>query len=378
MLPAFQVLFPPPYQFLENRYRKVNYRYRHLIRTRSFRRNWKNYVKDIPDYPDCYEGKGVVICGGGPVYFTCAWININMLRESGCTLPIELWHLDNEMTDDLIRMIETLGVTCKNISEHGGGHLENYALKPFSILHSGFSEVLFLDADNISLRDPSYLFEHEAYLKTGAVFWPDFWIMQKKNPIWKILELEPREIVEQESGQLLINKQTCWRELQLCLHFNIESRYYYQILHGDKDTFQLAWLALKQPYHMMGTPVGFCGYEDPMHEQFFSTSMVQFDYDGTILFLHRNLLKWFYTSPNSKVWEQIITYQPNAKDRRVINPVYDGKMYVNLAGDIDKTPVSPAIIALEEKCLHFLKNLRSTKEFLVFLHVHGLRNQNRS
>jgi len=37
-----------------------------------------------------------------------------------------------------------------------------------------FSEVLYLDSDNIPLTDPSYLFDHEVYKRHGAVFWPDF------------------------------------------------------------------------------------------------------------------------------------------------------------------------------------------------------------
>ncbi|MFK7787516.1 MAG: hypothetical protein AB8B56_20500 [Crocinitomicaceae bacterium] len=371
-LSRLQSLFPPTFEFRENRRRKVNYRLSLLIKTRALRKRWKKYDEEISDYPNTFQGRGIVICGGGPVYFTCAWININMLRNIGCKLPIELWHLEHELTEELIEMLEKLDVSCKNINEYGGGHLENYALKPFSIINSSFLEVLFLDADNNCLKDPSFLFDSAEYQENGAVFWPDFWITEKTNPIWKVLDIQKRELQEQESGQILINKEKCWKELNLCLHFNMERKYYYRMLLGDKDTFQLAWLALGSDYHMITTPVGFCGHNDEKNGLFHSTSMVQHDYDGNNLFIHRNIIKWFYTPPDQLVWSSITTFKPNAQDRRIIEHREDGKMYINIAGDIKKTPVSPAIVRYEKECLDLLKRLRSTKAFLQFIYL----NQN--
>jgi hypothetical protein len=37
--------------------------------------------------------------------------------------------------------------------------LGGWQLKPYSIVHCPFREVLFLDADNVPLRDPTFLFE---------------------------------------------------------------------------------------------------------------------------------------------------------------------------------------------------------------------------
>jgi hypothetical protein len=36
-------------------------------------------------------------------------------------------------------------------------------------------QVLYLDADNFVLRDPSALFDTQEYKSTAAIFWPDFW-----------------------------------------------------------------------------------------------------------------------------------------------------------------------------------------------------------
>lgn len=364
-----QLLLPPTFNFRENRRRKVNYTTPLLLKAASLRKKWQNYRDSIPLYPASFHGRGIVICGGGPVYFTCAWVNINRLRRIGCKLPIELWHLDHEITQELIEMMGKLNVSCKSINKYGGGELENYALKPFSIIHSSFSEVLFLDADNNCLKDPSYLFEHEDYKKNNAIFWPDFWITEKSNPIWKILNIPKREMQEQESGQILINKEQCWKELNLCLHFNLERKYYYRMLLGDKDTFQLAWIALAKGYHMINTPVGFCGYENKETDLFYSASMIQHGPDGEDLFLHRNIVKWYYTPPDLRVWKYIIRYKRDGQDRRIIWKNSGGMTYLNLLGDTEKIAASTTILDLEEECMRVLQELRVSPPFLKFLYL---------
>ena len=61
-------------------------------------------VAAVRPYPGSFEGRGIVIPGGGARYFPCAWICIRTLREQGCCLPIELWHLGpDEMSDQMRR-----------------------------------------------------------------------------------------------------------------------------------------------------------------------------------------------------------------------------------------------------------------------------------
>src|SRR5262245_56338271 len=41
-----------------------------------------------------FDGRGIVICAGGPRYFTCAWVLISVLRHvHRVALPIQVWHL---------------------------------------------------------------------------------------------------------------------------------------------------------------------------------------------------------------------------------------------------------------------------------------------
>src|SRR4051812_40063337 len=69
---------------------------RKLIKT--LKEQWQEHMKSVPPYPGHFKGKGIVICAGGVTYLTCAWVNITLLRETGCTLPIEIWYSDNELT----------------------------------------------------------------------------------------------------------------------------------------------------------------------------------------------------------------------------------------------------------------------------------------
>lgn len=48
------------------------------------------------------------------------------------------------------------------------------AQKGDAIARSSFSEVLYLDSDNVPLVDPTFLFDSPTYQKHGIVLWPDF------------------------------------------------------------------------------------------------------------------------------------------------------------------------------------------------------------
>jgi hypothetical protein len=111
--------------------------------------------------------------------------------------------------------------------------------------------VLLLDADNVAVRDPDFLFDHQDYRDTGALFWPDIVRLSPDNPVWAISGLSYRDTPSIESGQLVLDKSRCWRALALAHWINQHSDRFYGFLHGDKDTFLIAWLMLDQPYHLI-------------------------------------------------------------------------------------------------------------------------------
>jgi len=344
----------------------------------SLKNEWQEYVHTIEPYPGHFKGKGIVICAGLVTYMTCAWVNISILRKHGCILPIEVWYSGNELTEEVISAFETLGVKCKNCQDYTTLDIENFAMKPFAILHSSFKEILFLDADNNCLTDPSYLFDHEHYQSTGAIFWPDFWTTDKNNPIWKVVASEDFDSIEQESGQILINKEKCWKEINLCMYFNINKEHYYSMLLGDKDTFKFAWIALRSPYYMIPTHVGGCGFSEP-DTGFHGLTMVQHDFNGNILFLHRNWMKWDITKDDETLWIEIKRFKPNAKklffEKHFSRDNYRHPFW-DIKGDVESIPFRDLFGDFELTCLEILKDLRNRPfygRFLLYAYFYYFR-----
>lgn len=236
--------------------------------------------------PRNWYGRGIVIAGGGK-YIPATYVNVRYLREiCKCSLPIEIWHLGLEEMDLGVRRIfRDLGcevIDAREIEKQFPARiLAGWELKPYSVLHSKFAEVLFMDADNCVLRDPSFLFDEEPYLQTGAVFWPDYpswhlplqvwltWGMDWMTAQWK----HERPF---ESGQYLINKCVCARELRLALWFCEWSDYTFRSVYGDKETFHLAWRYLGRDYAMPARGPGWLTH-----------TIIQHDFAGNPLFLHR-------------------------------------------------------------------------------------------
>ncbi|PYK61267.1 MAG: hypothetical protein DME21_09675 [Verrucomicrobia bacterium] len=252
-------------------------------------------IRTIPDYPGCYRGRGIVICGGGVRYFTNAWVCINMLRWLGCRLPVQLWHLGaREMDKEMKDLLAPLGVecvdACKVRKRHPMRKLGGWELKPYAILHCPFEEVLFLDADNVPVIRPEFLFQAPQYQATGAIFWPDYGRSPKARPVWRSCRLRRPKELEFESGQIVVDKRRCWKALRLCVWFNENSDFYYQYLHGDKETFHLAFRKLKKSYALVDKPI----YS-------LTGTMCQHDFQGNRIFQHRNTDKWNLFLLNKRV-----------------------------------------------------------------------------
>lgn len=254
------------------------------------------FVRNIAPYPASrFAGRGIVICGGGAKYLPCAWVCIGMLRQLGCQLPIELWQLRRSEADARLNdAFEELGVRQICAAEvrlaHPVRYLGGWELKAYSLLHSAFEEVLSLDADNVPVRDPTSLFDAPEFAATGAVFWPDYGRLGPERDIWRVCEVPYRDEPEFESGQMLIDKRQSWRPLQLAMHLNEHSDFYYRHIHGDKETFHMAWRMLGAEYAMVPHPI------EPL-----PGTMCQHDFKGRRLFQHRNMAKWTLNGQNPRV-----------------------------------------------------------------------------
>jgi hypothetical protein len=251
----------------------------------NYREECLKYVEATPPDSRDEHGRGIVICAGGQRLLTNAYVNITVLRDLGCDLPIEVWYRNRwEMDDKARALFSHLG----DITFVRGDDqpmewrtLNGWELKPYAILNCRFSEVLLLDADNTVSVNPEFLFDDPHYQEHGALFWPDYWRTEASRGIWAMTGVEYRDEPEFESGQAVIDKSRCWPALCATKFMNDYSDLTYIHIHGDKDTFRFGWHMTDTPFNII--PHGIHSLE---------STMCQHDWDGRIVLFHRNMQKW--------------------------------------------------------------------------------------
>jgi hypothetical protein len=245
-------------------------------------------------YPeDRFAGCGIVICAGGPRYFTCAWVLLTLLRRHyRINLPIQVWHLgQSEMSEEMRLLLADMDVEIVDaatiIARHPARVAGGWPLKPYALMHSRFRKALYLDADTVPLVDPRALFEWDIFRAEGLLMWPDILNLKASSPIWNDVGLAPRDHVSIEASILLVDKPRAWDVLQCSVLLNAHAEEIYSSIYGDKDTFLLACLL--------------CGRAPPIlpHPPFrFDIDIVQRDPAGDPFLAHRSGSKWNLTGPN--------------------------------------------------------------------------------
>jgi len=257
---------------------------RYIADRRAFEASLHNVNLDL--LSNKAQGRGIVTCAGGIRYIPCVWVLIYELRRLGCSLPIEVWHFKDEIPAFIMQHLAQSGVRFVEAEQmmtyHPHKHLHGWELKPYAITHSSFNDVLFIDADNCPVKNPEFLFDTPEYIESGSVFWPDLYSLEPERLIWKACEVDYILEPEFETGQILLDKSRCLPALALSNHLNENSDYYYQLIHGDKETFHMAWRRLKTHFFLVPHPT----------ELLDRKVFLQFWSDGSLLFQHRNFSKW--------------------------------------------------------------------------------------
>ena len=263
------------------------------------------FIEKIPPYPGGYKGRGIIIAAGAnPLphkglphgYMPCLWVLVNKLRRMGCNLPVQVWHLGPEEMDPFCaKLLRPFGVECVDAKAverlHPARILCGWELKAFAAIHCPFKEVFFIDADNAPINvDPSFMFDTPEYVKAGSVFWPDYDCWTLQPGVWKVFGIPNRVEPAFETGQWMVNKEQCWRELQLSWFYNAHSDFVFRHVYGDKETFHLAWRKLGTEYAMPSTPPGWVEH-----------TIVQHDFHGRQILLHRVQDKWRLKGGNRRV-----------------------------------------------------------------------------
>jgi len=201
--------------------------------------------------PEILATRAIVWVGGGK-YWPGIVAGVRLLREVGCTLPVQVWHRGScepvEASDvaglgveviDLDVMSEVCGdnrITPGN-PERGGWEAKLYALT-----HTVFEQVLFLDADAYCVTDPTPLFD---LLSPGEpfAFWSDL-PETEKNVKWdRVWPDGSNGVPTVQGGQLLIDRRHAHRLLAVAHWLCQHSDYYFCWMYGDQDAWRVALAA---------------------------------------------------------------------------------------------------------------------------------------
>lgn len=162
--------------------------------------------------------RGIVTTGGNADTTSRLITLLRFLRhEYNVTLPIEVWTFPGELprASPQYTEITDLGGTVLEVPTQYGinkdaGAWKNFQIKGLAIALSSFRELVYLDSDNIPLRDPTYLFDTPSYTKEGggkAAFWPDLSKDHVDNAVWRVMGVPcDLEDFTLESGQIVIDK----------------------------------------------------------------------------------------------------------------------------------------------------------------------------
>ncbi|TKY86399.1 hypothetical protein EX895_004548 [Sporisorium graminicola] len=152
---------------------------------------------------------------------------------------------------------------------------QGFAIKPFAVLATNFTEVMLADADAIMLEDPNHFFEEPGYLDTGTLFFHDRdhvrkgadYVVQEfmnnqlgqRGPSPRLASSEfwkKKGIFEQESGIVVVDKRktdvfaallfTAWQNMG-----DIRKKTTYRVWWGDKESFWLAFELSQFPYYFV-------------------------------------------------------------------------------------------------------------------------------
>jgi len=163
-------------------------------------------------------GRGIVTTGGNADTLARLITLLQILREEyHSTLPIEIWTFPGEIDPDssTASTLASLGATIQTVPPSYGltkdpNLWKNFQVKGLALALSSFKELIYLDSDNIPLRDPGYLFDSTRYNAVGggkAAFWPDLSRDHVDNAVWRVMGVEcDLDDFTLESGQIVIDK----------------------------------------------------------------------------------------------------------------------------------------------------------------------------
>ncbi|CAI5756540.1 unnamed protein product [Candida verbasci] len=257
---------------------------------------WPEDLFKFNKFNNFMKGDGIVYLAGEK-YNQLAFLSIKVLRDNGSKLPVEVIIPKQEDYDVQFcdRILPTLNARCKIMADylpHGiMDKITGFQYKNIAILISDFERILYLDADNIPIKNPDVLFSNKPFTNKHLILWPDFW-RRSTSPHYYDIAGIPIDVnhkmrnsyvkgdkrgqktdtkdyslhdcknsipeASSETGQLLINKKVHFKTLILTMYYNyFGPNFYYPLFsqgaagEGDKETFIAAAHKLNLPYYQV-------------------------------------------------------------------------------------------------------------------------------
>ncbi|KAH3661605.1 hypothetical protein OGAPHI_006453 [Ogataea philodendri] len=257
------------------------------------------------------SSQGIVFVSGKEYYWLTI-LSIKYIRhELKDPTPIEVFMPFYDKKDHFCNKMALVfpDVSCSYFNNYlpsrTVANMKGYQFKALALLLTKFSNVLYLDSDNIPIEAPATLFKSEKYLKHGMICWPDFWKRSTHPSFYEVSGLGPQSRViastpSVESGQMMVNKKTHLETLLLAYYYNLHGPdYFYPLFsqgfpgEGDKETFYLASRVTGEgSFLMTGIKTKIVGYIDSQN-MFHGQSILQVDPDDVnkYAFFHCNYPK---------------------------------------------------------------------------------------
>ena len=224
-------------------------------------------TKEYPPSLFVESSKGIITASENNTRLFQSMISINILRNAGCMLPIELFYADDtELTKSDIAMLETLHVKCVNIQSFQlfkNYDAKNFSIKALAVYLSSFDETIWMDADIIPLINFDRLFDLTLYRRHHHLFFEDIFSYDKnENAMTKTTKNVYTHLglsiqagtPETDSGMFLIHKSKLPHNFtSILVSLNCKDHTIYKLVYGDKELYRLTAMLFDIPFCTNGT-----------------------------------------------------------------------------------------------------------------------------
>jgi hypothetical protein len=241
-----------------------------------------------------------VIYTGKVKHFKNIFQSVLALRTMGSLLPVEIWvnaFAMNACSALFMRTLHTRDkhhrVTVDPAGDDSGQGVFNvqcrqfdnsvigFASKFYALLYTDFEEVLFMDADNLPVRDVGEVFESDGYRSTGAVLWPDIWSSACREgdegdatrlsgsvgrPNFVLFAANFSDLrwsasrqfaQETEAGQMVLDLRRHRALVNMGRRMYEDRAFFHRVFNGDKDIFRFVFLLTHTPFHYVDRVPGY-------------------------------------------------------------------------------------------------------------------------